>query len=112
MRLTLALLAFVAACTPDGPKAKDGADPAVIKDWDNVCNAWTRSNAVSVNDPAQRGTLIAGWLDEHIKTPRVMKVIGSLASMAPEDRRANVAAAAKEDGYLDLCGLSWLPAPK
>ncbi len=114
MRLAIALFACLAfaACTPDGPKVKPGSDPAVIHDWDDVCNAWTRAGAIKEQDPEKRMALISQWVSSHVKTPQVAKALGPLSVMPMADRRAALQAAAKEDGYLDPCGLSWLPAPK
>lgn len=67
------------------------------KDMQTMCDAPSKVE-LSKYDPADQGTILAGWIDEHLSSSEGKKFFSSLASIDPRERTRLIREAAKEQG--------------
>lgn len=67
------------------PEPEPSVDEGLKSDYETLCNAKELSGANEV-EPAMAASHIAKYIGENVKSKDVLELMGSLASMAPDQR--------------------------
>ena len=70
-----------------------------------VCDAPNRASVPAGASDSERARAVANWIGENVTNPEAVKLLGSLASVMPEDRGSMLSDEAKKHG-IGTCALA------
>jgi hypothetical protein len=77
------------------------------KDMQTMCDAPTRASVPADVNPADKGTLLAQWIDEHLSSDDGRAFFKSVAAIDPIDRVSIIRAEAAKQGITTCAWADW-----
>ena len=84
-----------------------GGCGSLKKDLQTMCEAPTRASLPADTDPADRATLMAGWIDGHLSSDEGRAFFSSVAAIDPIDRAGIIRAEAAKQGITTCAWAEW-----
>ena|SRR5690349_14548277 len=90
---------------PETPPAAPAGEQTMAQAMELICDAPNRAGVPAGASDSERAMTTATWIKENVTNAEALKLMGSLASVMPEDRGSMLSDEAKKHG-IGTCALA------